>query len=61
MDRYIGYFDLYVTSHAALDRDTAVPEEVRNVARCLVNAVVAMSDGRFARPGGELRAPRRSD
>jgi multimeric flavodoxin WrbA len=58
MDRYIGYFEPYATSHAALDRDTAVQQEVGNVARCLVNAVLAMSDGRFARPDGELRAPR---
>ena len=27
IDRYIGYFELYATSHAALDEDKAVQEE----------------------------------
>ena len=58
MDRYIGYFEPYATSHAALDRDEAVREEVRNVARSLVNAVLAMREGRFTRPDAGLRAPR---
>jgi multimeric flavodoxin WrbA len=58
IDRYIGYFEPYATSHAALDRDKAVQEEVRNVARSLVSAVVAIGEGRFTRPDAELRAPR---
>jgi multimeric flavodoxin WrbA len=33
LDRYIGYYEPYATSHEALDRDVAVQEEVRNVAR----------------------------
>ena len=32
-DRYIGYFEPYVTSHAGLDRDSTVQEEPRNVGR----------------------------
>lgn len=55
MDRYIGYFEPYATSHAALDRDTAVQEEVGNVARCLVNAVLA-HERRAIRAAGR-RAP----
>ena len=58
LDRYIGYFEPYATSHAALDRDEAVQEEVRNVARSLLNAVVAMRDGRFTRPDASLQEPR---
>src|SRR5206468_1299638 len=38
LDRYIGYFEPYATSHAALDRDEPVQTEVRNVARSLVGA-----------------------
>ena len=30
LDRYIGYYEPYATSHDALDRDKAVQEEVRN-------------------------------
>ena len=29
LDRYIGYYEPYATSHAALDRDDGVQEEVR--------------------------------
>jgi len=47
LDRYIGYFEPYATSHAALDRDLAVQEEVRNVARSVVATVMAVRDGRF--------------
>lgn len=39
LDRYVGYYEPYATSHDALDRDTAVQEEVRRSARTLVAAV----------------------
>ena len=58
LDRYVGYLEPYATSHAALDRDEAVQEEVRNVARSLVGTVVAMRDGNFTRPDAGLRDPR---
>lgn len=58
LDRYIGYYEPYATSHAALDRDEAVQEEVRNAARSLVSAVVAMREGRFTRPDAALQDPR---
>jgi multimeric flavodoxin WrbA len=58
LDRYVGYYEPYATSHAALDRDQAVQEEVRNVARSLVAAVLAMRDGRLTRPDAALRDPR---
>jgi len=32
VDRYIGYYEPYATSHDALDKDTALHEEVRNAA-----------------------------
>ena len=32
LDRFIGYYEPYATSHDALDRDEAVQEETRNVA-----------------------------
>jgi len=58
LDRYIGYYEPYATSHEALDRDTAVQEEVRNVARSLVNTVSLMRDKRFERPDQGLESPR---
>jgi multimeric flavodoxin WrbA len=58
LDRYIGYYEPYAISHDELDRDTAVQEEVRNVARSLVNTVQLMRDGRYERPDRNLRNPR---
>lgn len=58
LDRYIGYFEPYATSHVALDADTAVQEEVRNVARALVDAIHLQHAGRFDEPGAELESPR---
>ncbi len=58
LDRYIGYFEPYATSHAALDRDQAVQEEVRNAARSLVNTVRLMREGRYEQPDADLTAPR---
>jgi hypothetical protein len=49
VDRYIGYYEPYATSHEALDRDQAVQQEVRNVARVLVRAVELQRAGRFER------------
>ena len=39
MDRYIGYYEPYATSHFALDADRAIRQEVRGAARVLVEAV----------------------
>ena len=39
VDRYIGYMGSYAESHEALHADEAVQEELRNVARSLVDAV----------------------
>jgi multimeric flavodoxin WrbA len=58
LDRYIGYYEPYATSHQALDRDTALHEEVRNVARSLVNTVRLIRGNRLHRPDEGLQKPR---
>jgi multimeric flavodoxin WrbA len=58
LDRYIGYYEPYATSHEALDRDEAVQEEVRNAARSLVSTVRLMREGRFQQPDDGLTSPR---
>jgi hypothetical protein len=58
IDRYIGYYEPYATSHAALDRDKAVHEEVRNAARSLASTVVAIRDKRCDRSDTDLHEPR---
>ena len=47
IDRYVGYYEPYATSHDALDTDTAVQHEVRNAAAALVEAVRLARAGRF--------------
>jgi multimeric flavodoxin WrbA len=58
LDRYIGYYEPYATSHDALDRDDAVQKEVRNVARSLGRAVQLARHGTFARSDIETPDPR---
>jgi len=57
LDRYIGYFEPYATSHEALDRDSALQEEVRHAALTLARATAEMRAGRRP-PGYDLPAPR---
>jgi multimeric flavodoxin WrbA len=57
LDRYIGYYEPYATSHDALDRDEAFMDETRNAARTLMEAVTEMRRGRRA-PGSGLEEPR---
>ncbi|WP_077002448.1 flavodoxin family protein [Variovorax sp. KK3] len=58
LDRYIGYYEPYATSHDALDRDTALQEEVRNVARAMTRAVNALRAGRLTTADAGLEPPR---
>ncbi len=58
LDRFIGYYQPYATSHEELDRDTAVQEEVRNVARAVAAAVRELRAGTLSRPDAGLVRPR---
>jgi multimeric flavodoxin WrbA len=57
IDRYVGYYEPYATSHDALDRDTALLEEVRNASRILLGAVKELRAGRRP-PDQAVRPPR---
>jgi hypothetical protein len=59
LDRYIGYFGPYATSHEALDRDFCVQAEIRNVARAVAHAVRELRAGRLAQVQAKLERPRR--
>jgi multimeric flavodoxin WrbA len=59
LDRYIGYWKPYATSHEELDADRAVQEEVRNAARTLLEAVRAKRAGGLVSAGETLVDPRR--
>jgi len=58
LDRLIGYYEPYATSHDALDRDRGVQAEVRNAARALVAAVRGVRAGTLRPPDRALESPR---
>jgi multimeric flavodoxin WrbA len=58
LDRYIGYYEPYATSHQTLDADTKVQDEVRNVARAVAEAVGELREGRLSVPDRGLQRPR---
>ena len=57
LGRYIGYYKPYATSHAELDRDSALFVETRNAALTLAEAVTRYRNGEMA-PGSGLIDPR---
>ncbi|GAC1427899.1 MAG: flavodoxin family protein [Burkholderiaceae bacterium] len=58
LDRFIGYYDSYAESHATLDADLPVQEEVRNVARAVLIAVDGLRRGTLLLPDAGLKKPR---
>jgi len=58
IDRYVGYYESYATSHQALDADHAFQEETRNAARLLVDAVKRLRRGELVEPGRGATEPR---
>jgi multimeric flavodoxin WrbA len=57
IDRYVGYYEPYATSHDELDADAAFQEEVRNAARALSNKIRAVREG-ASEPDARLANPR---
>ena len=58
LDRFIGYYEPYATSHNALDADKDVQEEVKNVARAVARAVKDLRAGKLNAPDAGLTPPR---
>jgi multimeric flavodoxin WrbA len=58
IDRYIGYYEPYAESHQALDRDEALHEEVRNVARAVLATSASLRRGEPVTGDHGLRTPR---
>ena len=58
IDRYIGYWEPYATSHEALDKDTDIQAEVRIAAEQLARAVRARRDGKLVTTYEGLESPR---
>ncbi|MDW6023398.1 flavodoxin family protein [Mesorhizobium sp. BAC0120] len=58
LDRYIGYWKPYASSHDELDRDNDVQQEVRNAALALAEGVMEQRAGRFKVIGASREDPR---
>jgi multimeric flavodoxin WrbA len=58
LDRYIGYYRPYATSHDDLDGDFKLHEEVRNAARTLLKSVKMLRLGAVKQADVELHEPR---
>jgi multimeric flavodoxin WrbA len=58
LDRYIGYWKPYATSHEELDADKAFQQEVSNAAMTLIDGVVAHNAGGRNTSGLEIKDPR---
>jgi len=58
LDRYLGYYEPYATSHDGLDKDQAFQEEVRNVARAVGHAVQMLRAGKLQRADAGIEPPR---
>jgi len=58
VDRYIGYWKPYATSHQELDADLAMQGEVRNAAKTVCEAIDAKRAGKWLSAGQDLHPPR---
>lgn len=58
LDRYIGYFEPYATSHDTLDKDLPMQEEARNMALAVAKAVVDLRSGKLQAVQPVLSRPR---
>lgn len=57
LDRFIGYYKPYATSHGEFDVDRALQQEIKNVALDVIHSVVELRAGRLTRQP-ELNRPR---
>jgi multimeric flavodoxin WrbA len=58
LDRFIGYYEPYATSHDTLDKDENVQEETRNVARAVARVTAALRRGELTGAFTKLPRPR---
>jgi len=58
LDRFIGYYRPYATSHDDLDKDENVQEETRNVGRAVARVAEALRRGELGSELADLPRPR---
>jgi multimeric flavodoxin WrbA len=54
LDKYVGYYEPYATSHKDLDDDADFQEDVKNAARSLIEGVKLMRKGELKQPDAAL-------
>jgi multimeric flavodoxin WrbA len=57
VDRYVGYYEPYATSHDDLDKDEGLQEDVRNAARALMQAIKDRRSGKLEPSDRGLKDP----
>lgn len=57
--RYIGYWEPCATNHIAYEKDERFQGEVKNAARTLYEAALAMREGRRVAAGSDLEPARK--
>jgi multimeric flavodoxin WrbA len=58
LDRFVGYYEPYATSHQALDEDRPFQEEVKNVARAVAQTIRDVRAGKRVAGDDKLKNPR---
>ncbi len=58
LDRFVGYYEPYFSSHDTLDKDADFQQEVRNVARAVAHTVGELRAGRLRPPVLERARPK---
>jgi multimeric flavodoxin WrbA len=58
LDRYVGYYRDYATSHDDLDQDRDFHAEVRNAAETLIRAIALKRQGKSVEADAGLKSPR---
>lgn len=58
LDRFIGYYSPYATSHRDLDEDVGVQKEVENAGAAVAQAVTLRRQGKLPAVGDDLKPPR---
>jgi multimeric flavodoxin WrbA len=58
LDRFVGYYEPYATSHQALDEDQPFQEEVKNVARAVAQTIRDVRAGKHVAGDDKLESPR---
>jgi multimeric flavodoxin WrbA len=58
LDRYVGYYRDYATSHDELDEDRDFQAEVRNAAETLIRAVTLKRQGKSVEADAGIKPPR---